>query len=803
MRKWNRIQYQPNLPLGADGRRVTASPEHIALSREAVKEGMVLLKNENGALPLARGVRIALFGKGTCDYVKGGGGSGDVTVPYVRNLADGFARYPDRVCVFEETTAFYRAYVAAQYAEGREPGMLPEPELPDALVRRAAAFADTAVISISRFSSEGWDRKGAFEMEELHTDFFSGVADKVNALFPKGDFLLTDSEAAMVQKVCGAFDRVVVVLNVGSVCDVEWFRENPAIDAALLGWQAGLEGGLAEAELLLGIGNPSGRLADTFARTLEDYPSSATFYESNDHVDYTEDIYVGYRYFETLPGARARVSYPFGYGLSYTTFELASTVVRPAGDDIEVRTAVTNTGNAAGRQVIQVYFSAPQGRLGKPARQLAAYQKTRLLQPGETQRIVLRFPVDSMASYDDTGAVQASAWVLEAGDYRFFVGTDVRAAAESAWSCHLSEDRVVRQLERRLAPTRLAKRLRADGSWEALPQVDAEPEAPALPLPPLANADGLAPGVRAVAPRNFFAPDGNAHTLQEVADGAVSLAAFTAQLSDEQLAWTLGGQPNTGVANTFGYGNLPEFGVPNVMTADGPAGLRLRPEVGVQTTAFPCATLLACAWDPEVCEAVGRAAAEEVRENNIGVWLAPAINIHRNPLCGRNFEYFSEDPLLTARQAGAMVRGIQSTGIAATIKHFALNNKETNRRNSDSRASERAIREIYLRAFELVIRETDPWSLMTSYNLVNGQRASENGELLNGILRGEWGYEGLVTTDWWNFAEQYREIAAGNDVKMGCGFPERLLEALRLGGVTRAQLETAARRVFRLILKLE
>jgi beta-glucosidase len=291
--------------------------------------------------------------------------------------------------------------------------------------------------------------------------------------------------------------------------------------------------------------------------------------------------------------------------------------------------------------------------------------------------------------------------------------------------------------------------------------------------------------------------------LSEVAEGKLTLEAFIAQLSDEDLAWLLGGQPNVGIANTFGYGNLPLFGVPNAMSADGPAGLRILPEVGVATTAFPCACLLACTWDPEVTEAVGRAAGEEVKENSIGAWLAPAINIHRNPLCGRNFEYYSEDPLLTGHLAGALVRGVQSNGVAATAKHLALNNKETNRKQSDSRASERAIREIYLKAFEIIVKDYDVWSIMTSYNIINGHRASENADMLNGILRQEWGYEGMVTTDWWTDGEHYKECAAGNDVKMGCGYPERLLEALKIGALSRREMELAAKHILGMILKLD
>ncbi len=806
MNKWSRINYHPNLPLGADGRRVTAGPEHIRVSKDAAREGMVLLKNEGGALPLRRGARVALFGKGTYDYVKGGGGSGDVTVPYTRNLAEGMKQYPDRVTLFEGTDAFYREHVRAQYAAGREPGSVEEPELPDALVKDAAAFADAAVISVSRFSSEGWDRKSAFDTIEQHKGVW--VEDPryhlTQALFPKGDFYLTDAEAAMVDKVKAAFKTVIVVLNVGGVFDTSFFKDDPRIQAALMAWQAGLEGGLAEAELLLGVANPSGKLADTFAATLDDYPSSPNFYESDDFVNYEDDIYVGYRYFETIPGAAAKVNYPFGFGLSYTTFALEDARACEEGGEIVACATVINTGDMPGREVAQLYFSAPQGKLGKPARQLAGWKKTRLLMPGEAQRVEIRFPVERMASYDDLGKVQASAWLLEAGEYRFFLGTDVRAPRlDFAWT--LDETRVVEQLTRRMAPSQLKRRMLPDGGYEPLEQ--GEPfDTDANALTPLTRPemDGTSPATRARASYHLYGAAAiKNRQFIEVAEGKLSLDEFISLLSDEDLAWLLGGQPNAGVANTFGYGNLPQWGVPNTMTADGPAGVRIQPQVGVKTTAFPCACLLACTWDEALTEAVGRAVGEEVKENNIGAWLAPGVNIHRNPLCGRNFEYYSEDPLLTGHLAGALVRGVQSNGVAATAKHLALNNKETNRKECDSRASERAIREIYLKAFEIIVKEYDVWSIMTSYNLINGHRASEYADMLNGILRGEWGFEGLVTTDWWTYGEHYKECAAGNDMKMGSGYPDRLLKALEVGALTRGEMELAAKHILGMILKLD
>ena len=368
----------------------------------------------------------------------------------------------------------------------------------------------------------------------------------------------------------------------------------------------------------------------------------------------------------------------------------------------------------------------------------------------------------------------------------------------------LGENKVVEQLSEKLRPSALKKRLLADGSYETLETFERPEES--LPQARMAcdKNDGLMPDIRA---QKGFVGWRHRHSgvplLIDVAEGNLTMDAFIASLTDEELADLLGGQPNTGVANTFGFGNNPYHGIPNAMTADGPAGLRITRECGVCTTAFPCSTMLACSWDPELVFAVGETAAKEVKENNIAIWLTPAINIHRSPLCGRNFEYYSEDPFLTGKLAAAMVRGIQSQHISPSVKHFAFNNKETNRRNSDSRVSERAAREIYLKAFEIIVKEADPWCIMSSYNLVNGVRTSESRELLEDILRGEWGFRGVVTTDWWNYGEQYLEIKAGNDIKMGRGYAEVLLEALQSGAVSREEMEICGKRILELLLKFD
>lgn len=807
MQKWTRVMYQPNVPLGENGEKVTASKKHIELSKKAAKEGIVLLKNDKQVLPLAKGSKVALFGKASFDYVRGGGGSGEVNVSYARNLYEGLQLLKDKVSVFEELSAFYRDEVKAQYKAGRVPGMTVEPEVPTELLKKAKAYTDTAIITICRFSGEGWDRKSIVDTENKNLCISEDeMARRSAEIFEDGDFYLTNAEKAMVEAVKENFDNVIVVMNVGGMVDSSWFHDDDRIQSVMMAWQGGIEGGLATAELIMGEGNPSGKLVDTFARELADYPSTYNFHESERYVDYTDDIYVGYRYFETIPGADKKVNYPFGFGLSYTDFSMTAGTAYEENGRIYVPVMVTNIGKRAGKEVIQAYFSAPQGKLGKPAKQLAAFQKTRLLEVGESQSIVLSWNVADMASFDDLGKIKESAYVLEQGVYSFYVGVSVRDVVELSYQYEVKEDTVTKQLSKKCAPTQLKKRMLADGSYEELPLgTPVDTDANELVPLPIEEADGFSPAVRARKRYHLWVntPAHQHRFLKEVAEGKLSLDEFMAQLSDEDLACLLGGQPNTGVANTFGWGNLPDFGVPNIMTADGPAGLRITPECEVYTTAWPCATQLACSWNEELVEAVGEAGGAEVKENNIAVWLTPAINIHRSPLCGRNFEYYSEDPYLTGKLASAMVRGIQSNHIGASVKHFALNNKETNRKNSDSRASERAMREIYLKAFEMIVKDAKPWSIMSSYNIINGHRASENRELLEDILRGEWGFDGMVTTDWWTNGEHYKEVKAGNDVKMATGFPDRLLEALEKGILTRKEMEICGKRILELILKVD
>ena len=778
MAKWQRFQYLPYIPLGEDGRRVTGSKEHIALSRRAAAEGSVLLKNENDILPLEEGAKVALFGKASVDYVKGGGGSGDVTVAYVLDLCQTMEEKQSqgKVSVYKPLCEFYRENVAQQRLEGKQPGFTVEPEIPAQLLDGAAEAADVAIISICRFSKESWDRKG--EKDD-------------------GDFYLSPEEQKMVADVSARFSKIVVVLNVGGMVDTSWFHHNPKIQGVLLAWQGGMEGAGAEADILCGDSYPSGKLVDTFAKDFDAYPSSYNFNESDDYVCYTDDIFVGYRYFETIPGAAEKVNYPFGFGLGYTTFKLEC--VRAEEKDGEVRAAVrvTNTGKRPGKEVVQLYSAAPKCRLEMPKLELRAFAKTKELQAGESQVLELSVPTQELAVYDE----KLAAYVIPAGRYDILVGNSVRAL-ESVCAVEVPEEVLVRQLANRCVPSKLPCRLKADGTYEQLEVREYEPKEAYESWPEVVKR-----GMEHILPDTSGyerSKDGNDRiTLRMVAQGEVELEEFLESLTNDELITLLGGTANRGVADTRGHGGLNYLEIPAAMTADGPAGVRFKEDRGVNTTAWPVATMLACSWNAELVYEVGVAGGMETEENNMAMWLTPAINIHRSPLCGRNFEYYSEDPLVAGKLAAAMTRGIQSRGVAACVKHFCVNNKETNRKSSDSILSERALREIYLKAFEIVAKESDVWAVMTAYNLINGTYTSESKDLIKGILRDEWGYEGLVITDWRNLAEPAREVLAGNNVRMPQGSPKRLQKALEEGVITREDLIYNVRYLMNYLLKLK
>ena len=803
MQKWARLLYQPSLPLYGE-KRVTSSKEHIEISKKAADEAVVLLKN-NGCLPLSKDKPLVLLGKAAVDYVKGGGGSGDVYCEYIHSLYDGLKIRG--VKVYEPLMEYYKEELKEQFKTGCVPGMTAEIPVPDEMLAEAKNFSDTAVIVLNRFSGEGWDRSDIEGDYENFNPWPAGTSmPKLSGkIFPDGDFYLTAEEKAMIKTATDNFANVVAVLNVGGVIDCSWIEADDKIDAAVYMGQGGMEGGLSAADVLIGNVCPSGKLADTFAGRLEDYPSTEGYHESIDYVDYTEDIYVGYRFFETVPGAAAKVIYPFGYGLSYTDFEIKEIAAAKKDDEFIFTVKVTNTGKVSGKEVVQLYASAPSGKLGKAARSLASFEKTKELKPGESQILILSTDEYGISSYDDLGKVSDACYVLEAGEYDFYIGNSSRAAVKSEFTWNNTEDKVVKKLSHKVVPTELKKRMLQDGTYEELPLGEHKDKDECIfdKMEP-GTEEALAPTVREIKRHYYVQPwREGIKKFSEVAEGKITLDEFMEQLSVDELIHLVGGQPNTGVSNVFGFGNLYEYGVPNAATADGPAGVRIMPETGVRTTAFPCSTSIACTWNKDIAEAVGFAGGEELKENNLSVWLTPAINIHRSPMCGRNFEYYSEDPYLTGKMAAAMVRGIQRNHVGASVKHFACNNKETNRKHSDSRVSERALREIYLKAFEMIVNEEEPYTIMSSYNVVNGLRASENKDLITGILRDEWGYTGIVTSDWWTRGEHYKEINAGNDLKMATGFPERVKKAVEMGAVDMDMLKLCAKRILSTILKFD
>ena len=744
----------------AEGERYV-TPGIGALIRQAGAEGCVLLRND-GALPLNREQEVAVFGRCQLDWFYVGYGSGgDVNAPYHVNLIDGL-----RKAGLALNTDVLRAYEAWTQQEDNMAdhgwwGHWPMnyPEMPlEAALVQKAAQTSETALVVIGRAA-GEDRENTLT---------------------KGSYYLTDEERAMLDTVTAAFSRVVVLLNIGNIMDLAWTEEyGDKLSALMIVWQSGMESGNAVVDVLTGAVTPCGRLSDTIARRYEDYPSAANF-GGKAYNDYAEGIYVGYRYFDQHPD---KVLYPFGFGLSYTDFALKVESLHHTADETEATITVTNTGTLLGKEIVRLWCHAPKGRLDKPLRVvLAAFGKTKTLAPGESETLTLRCDDKCLASYDEDG----SRFVLESGEYRFTVN-DTEAGSFS-----LEQEITVEQCEK-LCKTSAELRERI---LSRLPE--------AIPVTGLGS-----------------------YTLDDVKSGKLSLDDFIARLNDEELEALSRGHgmmgSSLGVAGNAGaFGGVTESlrrkGVPPIITSDGPAGLRLKKYCALQ----PCGTALACTWNTELIEALSAKIGEEMIHYGVDVQLAPGMNIHRNPLCGRNFEYFSEDPLLSGRMAAATVRGVQSKGKAACPKHFACNNQEANRNRNDSRVSERALREIYLRNFEIVVKEAKPLTIMTSYNKVNSVWSHYNYDLVTTVLRGEWAYTGCVITDWWMRKSKSPEFPklknnayrarAQVDVLMpgDMGHMARkyksdgsLLKTLgQPDGITRGELQRTAKTVLTLALRL-
>lgn len=693
--------------------------EMIAITRRAAAESCVLLKND-GTLPLKQGEKVAVFGRCQLDwFCVGYGSGGDVKAPYLVNLMDGLANAG--VSVDTAVAGTYRTWCTneANAADhgwwGHWPMSHPEMPLQPSLVKNAAKRCETALVVIGRAAGE----------------------DRENTLTP-GSYYLTDEERKMLNTVTEHFAHTVVLMNIGSIIDFSWAEEyGDKISSLLILWQGGMESGNAAADVLTGAVTPSGRLSDTIARKYENYPSADCFGGLSFNA-YEEDIFVGYRYFETF--AKEQVLYPFGFGLSYTEFATDSIVFTPKEQGYEITARVTNTGNYPGKHTLMVWCEAPRGELPKSAKVLAAYGKTRTLAPGESQDMTVTFDDRCFASYDDTGITgYPDAFVLECGTYRFLLNEEL------AGSITLSDTTCVRQCKI-ACPVK--------DSFQRMIPVEQEGKTVVGYETVAADKDDLRARILANLPAEIPFTGDLGYKLSDVAAGEVSLDAFIGQLTDEELEGLTRGEGAmqsplgaAGNAGTFG-GVLPslrEKGIPPVTTCDGPSGLRLMRHC----TLLPCGTALACTWDDQLIEELFVQVGKEMIRSDADVVLSPGMNIHRNPLCGRNFEYFSEDPLLTGKIAAAVVRGVQSQGKSCCPKHFACNNQEVRRHVNDSRLSRRALREIYLRGFEICVTESHPHTLMTSYNKVNGVWAHYNYDLATTILREDWGFDGLVMTDWW------------------------------------------------------
>jgi len=663
----------------------------------------------------------------------------------------------------------------------------PEMPLKADFVKKAAEKNDTAVIVIGRAAGE----------------------DRENTLTP-GSFYLTKEENKMLELVSGAFQKTIVLLNIGSIFDMSWAEVyKDRISSILIVWQGGMESGNAVSDVLTGKVSPAGKLSDTIAKAYEDYPSSKNF-GGEQFNNYYEDIFVGYRYFETFK--KDRVLYPFGFGLSYTTFT-QKIVSFEKGDGVyTVKVEVTNTGKAAGKETVMAFVSAPQGEHGKAAKSLVDYGKTRLLNSGESEIVTLTFTDKVISSYDDTGrSGYKNAFVLEKGAYKVFVADAL--AGEFA----LQETKLIEQTESALNVVDPFKRMHAyeNGGKIAFNEETVEK-----------GEVSLRNRILERLPKEIPATGDKGKKLKDVAMGKITLDEFIAQLSDEELEALTRGEgamgSELGVAGNAGaFGgvleSLRDKGVLPIITSDGPSGLRLQKFASL----LPSGTALASTFDDQLVEELYTHIGKEMIKHGVDIVLSPGLNIHRNLLCGRNFEYFSEDPLLAGKMAAAVIRGVQSQGKSCCPKHFACNNQETKRNTNDSRVSERALREIYLRAFEIAVKEAKPNTIMTSYNKVNSVWAHYNYDLVTTVLRKEWGFDGVVVTDWWMQKDVSHEfpmirdnayrVRAQVDVLMpgNMGHVQKkytsdgtLLETIgKEGGITRAELQRTAKTVLTFILK--
>ena len=765
--------------------------KYAALARQAVAEGCVLLENEGQALPLRDGERVAVFGRMAFHYYKSGLGSGGlVNTRYVVGILDALKEC-EGVYLDEKLMGIYEDWIMENpYDEGQGWGHVPwcqkEMDVTEEMLD-CARRNDVSLVVIGRTAGEDQDNNAK-----------------------AGSYCLTETEEDMIRRVCEVSERTVVVLNVGNIIDMSWV-EKYRPQAVLYVWQGGQEGGNGVADVLTGKVCACGKLTDTIAADIKDYPSTENFGDPFKNY-YKEDIYVGYRYFETF--ARDKVLYPFGYGLSYTTFEMKAGVLKNTGDEITVSATVFNTGELKGKEVVQVYVKVPQGKLGNPARKLIGFAKTKELAPGEQEEVCIVIPKYDMASYDDSGVTgHKSCYVLEEGGYEIFVGSDVRSAVSVG--CYEEELRVIEELEEAYAPVEKFQRMKAvllpDGTYQAVTE-----DVPVRTIDPQERRANE-------IPETYVYTGDKGYKLVDVLDKKVSMEEFVAQISEEDLIAMFRGEGmcspkvTAGTAAAFGgvTDGLTALGIPVGCCSDGPSGIRM--DCGTKAFSLPNGTSLGGTFNVKLVGALYEMTGKELRLNKIDSLLGPGMNIHRNPLNGRNFEYISEDPILTGRICAAQVKAMAKSGIGSTIKHFCGNNQEVGRSTSDSVISERALREIYLKGFEIAVKEGGARSVMTTYGSVNGLWTAGSYDLCTTILRKEWGFDGIVMTDWWaksNYEGHQAEVpvkapmvAAQNDIYMvvsdAKANPENddVEEMLHAGKITVGELQRNAANILGFLLK--
>ena len=754
-------------------------------------EGIVMLANEGGVLPLKKDSKVALFGRMQNNYYKSGTGSGGmVNVDRAVNIREGLEEAG--VDLDKDLLAFYEGFEEknpplAGIGWGQEHWSQPEAELEDSFVEELSGKNGTAVIVIARTAGEDRDNSAS-----------------------EGAYYLSKGEEKLLSQVTKYFTRTVVLLNTGNIIDMS-FVEKYKPSSVLYIWQGGMVGGTACARVLTGEVNPSGALTDTIAKTIEDYPSDPYFGKGDLLTDfYSEDIYVGYRYFSTF--APEKVLYPFGFGLSYTEFEISPIGAVLEDGRISVSVSVKNTGSLPGKKSVIIYFKAPEGKLGKPARAVFGFSKTGTLKPGEEETLEICESVRRIASFDDDNrAGLKNGWIIEAGCYEFFAGGDFMNA-KKAGEIVFDKSENIEELTSALKPVRGFERfvpVHKDGAVSV-----------GFEKVPLREKENIDERLKYLDPEIPQTGD-KGIKLTDVREGRASMDDFIAQLDDEDLCLIVRGEgmssPKVTLGTAAAFGGvskeLKALGIPTLCCSDGPSGMRI--DSGKKAFSLPNGTCIASSFNKELTRELFVHFGKEMVGNKIDNILGPGINIHRHPLNGRNFEYFSEDPVVTGDIASAMLEGMRESGVTGTVKHFCVNNRETKRRFMDSVVSERALREIYLRGFEIAVRKGGAISVMTSYNKINGVYGSSNYELNTEILRRQWGFTGIEMTDWWanldlpgNEPEKLRNhaimVRSQNDIYMVCSSVERNMlgtantyEELKKedGLICRAELQRNARNI--------